>query len=160
MAFRPNVIFMVLAVCAWTAPACFACSCIPVTSAASARDRADAVFLGKVKDVEKQGGETNSWNEQRVIVTLTVERVWKGPVTREFVLPSVMNGASCDGYSWKEGERLLVFATKEQPEANALLDQTKMQRSVYRVSLCGGTTRIDSDHHPFLLELGPGKSPA
>ena len=88
-----------------------ACSCIPPT-VEDARSRADAVFLGAVKKVRVL--EPNNPGS-KVIVEFTVSRVWKGKVTKEFEMRSVLETSFCEGFFKDDlvvGKQLLVFANR------------------------------------------------
>lgn len=87
----------------------FACSCIQPT-VEDARSRADAVFLGTVKKVTVlQSNNPGS----KVLVEFTVSRVWKGKLTKEVEMQSMLETSSCEGFLKDDlvvGKQLLVFA--------------------------------------------------
>jgi hypothetical protein len=88
-----------------------ACTCVPPT-VEEARRHADAIFLGTVKSVTFL--EPNSPGS-RVIVEFSVDRVWKGPVTKEFQMRSIVETTFCEGFFREDlvvGKQLLVFANR------------------------------------------------
>lgn len=123
-------------------------SCALPESALKAMGKADAVFSGKVSKVKYLDDPKQTSPEPRIIVTLKVYRVWKGPINKEFVLHTVYNLWSGDGYFFHEDEEYLVFAYKKKVN----------NKDVYDVKLCGGTFP-QSQAEKFLKELGPGKKP-
>jgi hypothetical protein len=88
----------------------FACTCAEMT-VAEYRDSADAVFLAKVVGKAK----SDALEKDGVEVTLEVERVWKGNISKRTV---VYTGATDDLYlhldlcatRFRSGERYVVFA--------------------------------------------------
>ncbi len=97
-----------------------------------------SVFLGTVSEV-KRLDEKSSRGEQRIQVSFSVERRWKGKDT-DVMLDTWDNKISCEGYWFKEGLRYLVFA---RPGKNGLT-----------VWYCGGVIQDSSkefkEHIEFL----------
>jgi hypothetical protein len=81
-----------------------ACDCNPPSSPEVARDKADAVFEGRVASVSR--GITGS----SLSVTLEVLRVWKGSVYSEVVVETPSAPEEC-GLTFSEGETWVMFAT-------------------------------------------------
>ncbi len=85
-----------------------ACSCIPPEPPLEAKERAAAVFAGRVESIEQsdwlmQGGA------DPVIVRMTVSDVWKGPENQNVTIRTARDSAAC-GYSFEEGKAYLVYA--------------------------------------------------
>jgi hypothetical protein len=88
------------------APQVSACSCRPPQAPKEALKDADAVFSGQVVDIEETNEGINSLK-----VRFDVSRVWKGPETPITIVNTAMQGTAC-GYSFKKGEKYLVYAYK------------------------------------------------
>ena len=88
----------------------FGCTCLPLT-VKQARNQADAVFLGTIRSVTflEPRNPISDAN-----VEFEVTRIWKGAITKSFVMRSVV-GAFCDGFYRGDlvvGKQLLVFANR------------------------------------------------
>lgn len=92
--------------CAW------ACSCLPPGSPAQERDRAAAVFVGRVEQIDapaNPGGEP-------VQVTFTTLGVWKGDVGASTVVQTAFDSAAC-GVAFEQGQEYLVYALQNDSGA-------------------------------------------
>jgi hypothetical protein len=84
----------------------YACSCA-ASSSAQNLERSDAVFLGRVIDL---GGTQNRDVGKVREYTFTVEKAWKGQVTKNITIFSNDGaGASC-GFKFKNKESYLVYS--------------------------------------------------
>jgi hypothetical protein len=125
----------------------FGCTCLPKT-VKQARNQADAVFLGTIRSVtflEPQNPISD------VTVEFKVTRIWKGAITKRFVMRSMV-GAFCDGFYRTDlvvGKQLVVFA-------NRVLDGPT---SRYSTSICT-FTGPPSRYGKTLEQLGEGRLPA
>lgn len=99
-----------------------------------------AVFLAEVLRIEN--------DRQSHLVTLQVERWWKGGDSATLTVSTAKSGAAC-GYNFRKGERYLVYAhggAKDKP---------------LRVSLCSRTrTAKAAKMSGDFKELGEGKAPS
>jgi len=116
------------------------CDCLTPT-VRQARKHADIVFRGRIRGFRDTGkGYQN--------VIFTVDRVWKGRVSRTFEMPALREEAACTGF-WpnflKMGRYLLVYA-------NQFPDSTD-----YMTDICSRTAPVE-DSKDF-RELGSGHQP-
>lgn len=82
-----------------------ACSCEMPSPPSEALADADAVFLGEVVDLRRDGAEVTG----DLIARIAVEEVWKGEVAEVVEVRTALDGATC-GYSFTAGGRDLVYA--------------------------------------------------
>ncbi|WP_421133499.1 hypothetical protein [Alteromonas sp. A079] len=97
----------------------------------------DSVFVGKVVDIQ-QKGTTNQFNEAEVLVNFQQIKRFKGK-DEDTVLDTNINGSSCTGYWFKQGQTMLIYAS----EMNGKLD----------VMWCGGVVVKEENPRQFALEL-------
>jgi hypothetical protein len=128
------VLLSLLALAARPEPAA-ACSCAMPRSPTEALERASAVFRGRVTAIESPAplGITHS-------ARLAVDTAWRGTVTPEMTVTTVLNTAAC-GYPFAVGQDYLVYA---HAGTDALV-----------VTLCSGT-RPTGEAQADLNALGPG----
>ena len=131
-----------------------ACSC-KAQDARTSLPGADAVFSGRVIEVEYVDEKPMRSGDPRVVVTLEVYRIWKGARAKTIVLHTVYNQASCAGYFFKKGEEFLVVAKKNDPATAALYPKSTQSLGV---GLCGGTARL-TEAATVVRLLGKGKKP-
>lgn len=95
------------------APSAGACTCI-IPEVKDALKHADAVFVGKVKEIiEPKTSETASAAERKFYtIKFEVEKSWKGATfVDEFTVLSAHGANECFGFQKvKKGERYLVYA--------------------------------------------------
>ena len=92
-------------------PSARACTCI-VPGVEQALNRADAVFIGKVKEIiePKKTGTSSSPDSKFYTIKFEVEKNWKGAPLAEFSVLSA-HGNGCFAFRRvRKGERYLVFA--------------------------------------------------
>lgn len=109
------------------------CSCLQ-QSPEQAINMSSAVFSGTVT-------ETVSRPSGRVAVTIGVDTVWKGEVSRTMVVTTPGSSAAC-GYNFGEGRSYLVYANGDPPS----------------VSLCSRTAPIQQASDDLDV-LGAGSAP-
>lgn len=100
-----------------SAGSALACSCQP-PSVDEAVHQADAVFMGTIKTVTF-AGPSNGGSQGTVV--FEVNRVWKGHVTRNFDMPSLVAMTACEGFFRQDlvvGKQLLVFAKRSRVGLN------------------------------------------
>lgn len=89
------------------APAAEACTCAPPGEPRAELEHADAVFSGRVVDVETGEQERGF---RRLAVRFALDAVWKGvPEGAEATVWTAEQSAAC-GYSFEPGEEYLVYA--------------------------------------------------
>ncbi len=103
------IVVVALVVLAADARCAWACSCEPPGSTAAERERATAVFAGRVERLEAGNGSIVSKTDPAVQVTFAVQQVWKGDVPQTMFLTTAQWGASC-GYTFEQGQQYLVYA--------------------------------------------------
>ena len=155
------LVTLFLSVIATASPAI--ADCDRPRSALTALKQSDVVFRGTVREVKTAGEPTwtyapfpravpvwHAW-----IVTLDVSRVWKGMAGKRFVLHIVQKQIEDAFIQFEPDSEYLVFALRNSRQNTALFHVVE---PTYGAAGCGGTTfllRFD----PYLVELGPGKSP-
>ena len=89
------------------APPAEACSCAPPSDPRGEMEHADAVFSGRVVDVEPGERERGF---RRLAVRFALDAVWKGLTEGdEATVRTAEQSAAC-GYSFSPGEEYLVYA--------------------------------------------------
>lgn len=89
------------------APAAEACSCAPPSDPRAELEHADAVFSGRVVEVDP-GEQQRGF--RRLAVRFALDAVWKGvPENDEVTVRTAEHSAAC-GYSFEPGEEYLVYA--------------------------------------------------
>ena len=91
---------LIAAVAVFSAQTIFACSCIAPPPPKKALEGASAVFMGKVKSIERV--------DFSVTVTFEVEKSFKGVKTKKVKVMTSSSGASC-GYGFTKGEVYVVY---------------------------------------------------
>jgi hypothetical protein len=132
---------------ALTAGKGLACTCIP-PSTRTAREQADAVFLGKITSLRILSPNNPG---SRVIVDFQVSSVWKGRVPEHFRMESIIETTFCEGFHRTDlglGKELLVFATRVRSGL----------RYVYTTNMCT-LTGLSERSRDILQELGQGEAP-
>jgi hypothetical protein len=104
------------------APSASVCTCI-IPEVKDALKRADAVFIGEVKEIIKPGNSqiTASPQSKFYIIKFEVKKTWKGPAfLTEFSVLSA-HGNGCFAYPpVKKGERYVVFADPLEHEVREI----------------------------------------
>jgi hypothetical protein len=124
-----------------------ACTCIP-PSTETAREQADAIFLGKITSLRIL--EPNNPGS-RVIVDFQVSAVWKGIVPEHFQMESIIETSFCEGFFRSDlvlGKELLVFANRARSGL----------RYIYTTNICT-LTGLAERRQDTIKELGHGKAP-
>jgi hypothetical protein len=114
----------------------YACSCAESNSAQKL-ERSDAVFLGRVMDV---GGTRNREIGKVREYTFTVDKAWKGQLTKTTTIFSNDGaGASC-GFKFKNNESYLVYSFKGangELETNLCTGNLEYQKAKSELSSLG-----------------------
>jgi hypothetical protein len=86
----------------------YACSCV-ASNSAQKLERSDAVFLGRVIDV----GETRNREIGKVReYTFTVDKAWKGQITKTTTIFSNDGASASCGFKFKNNKSYLVYSFK------------------------------------------------
>ena len=153
--------FAILCLLFWDSDSAFSCKCAPFPLA-NRLNSTDAIFSGKTVKVKFLDSPKQNSPEPRIIVTFDVYRFWKGPVGKRFILYTVANKWSCDGFGFREGSEYLVFAYNYTQESKIdrliKFDFSAFGKDIFGTSLCNGT-KLLSDAQEELKELGPGQTP-
>jgi len=124
----------------WGTSLIYGCEC-ETPNVRVARRHANLVFRGKIS------GFRNDAEGYRVAI-FTVDRVWKGHVSRTFEMPALEESVACLGF-WpnflKIGNTLLVYA------------YTLPGSSDYVTDICSRT--VLAERSKDFAELGAGRSP-
>ena len=126
---RRLVVAMILATTSvpLMAQPCLACSCTPPPRNQEEReqraDQADAVFTGKVWNIE--GTDNSSYST--VSARFFVEDAYKGTRRRRVTVTTPNQGAAC-GYYFEEGKRYTVFGYGEGPKRFSTNSCSETQR--------------------------------
>lgn len=126
-----------------SAPAVYACTCLPPGTPTEERDASDLVFSGKVVRIDTVmvdigGGMMYPW----LNVAFRVDRTWKGSDSSAVEILTAVNSGLC-GYHFEVGERYLVYA-------NVFGDYNMPETSICT------RTRAFSNAAEDLMELGEG----
>lgn len=120
----------------------YACSCMQLLSPDEELPNFDAVFSGKVTDMdEKHPTDPIFSSTDPVFVTFDVDTVWKGEKKDTITVKTAQSSASC-GFYFEEEQEYVVYASQYDDE-------------YLEVSLCSRTGLL-SDAIEDLQELGPG----
>ncbi|WP_060665511.1 hypothetical protein [Bacillus sp. CHD6a] len=114
----------------------YACSCLPPGTPQEELAKVDAVFTGKVLEVDEKFNSTTE-------VKLSVTKTWKGVDTKKVVIYTAMDSAAC-GVNFHKDKEYLVYAHLEDEE--------------YTTYLCSRTAELPYAQTD-LKELGEGKEP-
>src|SRR5262245_29389403 len=96
-----------------------------------------SVFTGSVSRVEYLEPDRRD-HEPQILVTFDVDEVWRGPVSRTFVVRTVHNKWTCRGFYFQEGEKYLVVARDVLKREAA----RRQPAEFGGVSLCNGTSLL------------------
>lgn len=118
----------------------FACTCVPPRSPAEERERAAAVFSGKVLQIKRHKSAEDIFGGVEVV--FRVDKAWKGARNRTVSVFTSSQSAAC-GYSFSKGHTYLVYAS-----ANS--------GGRLSTSICSRTKRL-KDAREDLDELGNGR---
>ncbi|WP_171056068.1 hypothetical protein [Paenibacillus sinopodophylli] len=120
-----------------------ACSCVERGTIQDTMNKSDAVFEGTAVSVKPSAAAWLRSNGTSVKTSFQVSEVWKGHVAPKIEVLTAGSEDSC-GYTFKEGERYLVYA--------------RATGAALEVNLCSGTLlRSDADSH--IAQLGSGSLP-
>jgi hypothetical protein len=116
------------------------------------KQRADLVFSGAVTNMQQL-------DYRHSLVTLNVEKVWKGPRGRRVVLHNTVD--NIDSYRFPVdavGKQYLVFAGRLTPQQRSGFSLGEKEHA-FGVPICGGGTGPLQQHERELRDLGRGRAP-
>ena len=116
------------------------CTCVPPQSPAEERERAAAVFSGKVNQIKKTKAADDIFGGVEVV--FRVDKAWKGARKRTVSVFTSSQSAAC-GYSFSNGLTYLVYASADSSGRLS-------------TNICSRTKRL-KDAREDLDELGTGK---
>ncbi|MCM3759799.1 hypothetical protein M3212_03240 [Alkalihalobacillus oceani] len=122
-----------------------ACSCVENRGVEEALELADAVFSGRVLDVQEQKGADGS---QAKAVHFSVDRAWKGVNETEIIIATGLGGGDC-GIDFIVGEEYVVYANQSSWYASI---------APLEAIICSRTTSLAAAEED-LRELGEGTQP-
>jgi hypothetical protein len=118
-----------------------ACSCVPPGPPTVELNRADAVFAGKVTDIDRPLLFNTS--ADLVKVTIEVTRFWKGGISRVVTVTTARETPTC-GFPFEAGKEYIVYASKRD--------------GALETNLCT-RTKLLSNAQEDLSQLGLGEVP-
>ena len=144
LAILASLVLVVLGVVFLFPPDCaYACSCPIPPGAERALSSSEAVFSGKVVEIDRPS-EGPGWSSgDPETDTFRVSESWKGPKGAMLEVKTPVAGMSC-GYPFKEGQEYLVYASEGQQGLET--------------SLCSATKPL-SKAGADLAVLGNGEKP-
>jgi hypothetical protein len=111
---RISILLLLAAAVIIVRPNCaYACSCRPPGTPAEELNQSDAVFLGRVVEVNAGSGDSTT-------VTFDVSNVWKGQITRTSILVTPGSSASC-GFTFEQGKDYVVYGRMNEGSLNTNL---------------------------------------
>lgn len=128
--------------------------CVTVSVSGSARFAA-VVFSGTAMNVAVN--TASEWPS--TIVAFDVDRVWKGEVTKQFVVYSFTR--TTEGLDFKAGKKYLVLAHAQTPNEREDLKLVATPLPVFVVGQCGdGTREMARIPAPEIADMGPWTAPS
>lgn len=121
-----------------------ACSCAELQTAARELERSQAVFSGKVLDIEDK---RNSKGYITKSVLFEVTNTWKGVTQSQIIITTGQGGGDC-GFTFTKGQEYLVYANESEMYGAKTLVTLICDRTNY-------LTALKND----LTVLGAGKPP-
>ena len=120
----------------------FACEKEPLAPPAAFAE-ADVVFRGVVDNLVYLDSPEKAKTDPRIIVTIGVKEVWKGPVQQVVTLHTTHNRSGCNGYEFKAGKEYLVYSRYNRRADTFLARLFAPERPTLGVKIYGGTKPID-----------------
>jgi hypothetical protein len=117
---RISILLVVAAAFIIVRPNCaYACSCRPPGTPVEELNQSDAVFLGRVVEVNAARGSITGSGDSTT-VTFDVSKVWKGQITRTSILVTPGSSASC-GVTFEQGKDYVVYGRMNEGSLNTNL---------------------------------------
>ncbi len=91
-----------------------------ILSGKNALDAASMVFQGKVENLQYLDSPEQTDLEPRIIVTFSVNKLFKGEAGKQVIIHTTHNKSSCNGYVFEAGKEYLVY-TKENKKRSRLI---------------------------------------
>jgi hypothetical protein len=138
---RISILLVLAAAAIIVRPNCaYACSCRPPGTPAEELNQSDAVFLGRVVEVNAARGSITGSGDSTT-VTFDVSKVWKGQITRTSILVTPGSSASC-GFTFEQGKDYVVYG--------------RMNEGSLTTNLCS-RTRLAEEASEDIAALGAGQ---
>jgi len=134
----------------------FACEKEPLIPP-KALAEADMVFRGVVENLVYLDNPEKSKTDPRVIVTIGVKQVWKGPAQQVVTLHTTHNRTGCNGYEFKAGKEYLVYSRYNHRADTFLAKLFAPKVPTLGVKTYGGTKSIESAEEDLKF-LGNGSA--
>lgn len=125
----------------------YACSCAAPPSVEDALNQKDAVFSGKVIEMNEKKRPIMS-SADPITVRLQVDQVWKGEVGKTQTISTARDGASC-GFHFEVGHEYIIYAHAKTYGGDERLETILCDR-----------TKLLSAADEDLNTLGRGEPPA
>jgi hypothetical protein len=125
---RSIQITLIVVVLGFMAPSVLGCSC-ETPSQRNAFRKARIVFLGKVVQVKVASTHTERTLDYPYAVTFQVERSWKGVHSDTITILARAPFLPCEGFTFHEGDRYLVYAYGDDLLVPVSCTQTKLADS-------------------------------
>ena len=125
----------------------YACSCMQPLSPDEEVSKYDAVFSGKVINVSEVNlNDPILSSSEPMLVTLDIDKVWKGDKKETIIVKTALTSASC-GFPFVENQEYIVYAA-------AYNDETLEVNSCSRTSLLSDAIEdLQELNHGFSIEL-------
>jgi hypothetical protein len=127
------------------------CIGMPLRSIA---DQAAVMFSGTV--VKIAANAASDWGGQ--VITFDVDRVWKGPLTKQFVIYSFTR--TPEPFQFTVGTKYVVAAHIQTTEERTQFGLAASESPTFGVGQCGDGTRAYEYAQAEIPDLGPGRSPS
>ncbi|WP_239696788.1 hypothetical protein [Paenibacillus oryzisoli] len=123
----------------------YACSCAMPQTVEAQFNRSEAVFAGRVLDVNEQRNVNGSMTKA---ARFEVSRIWKGASQSQFIIHTGSGGGDC-GFNFEKGKEYLVYAGRSSMYGDKELLVT---------IICDRTAALDQAHEDLAV-LGEGNVP-
>ncbi|WP_167568741.1 hypothetical protein [Brevibacillus migulae] len=125
----------------------YACSCVQLPDVQEALAKAEAVFAGKVIQINepKPNGQGILSSSDPVTVTFEVTQTWKGDTQKQVRVQTALDSASC-GYEFTLNEAYVVYTYKNE-------------QGVLETNICTRTNTLTAASEDLGV-LGIGKQPS
>ncbi len=148
-----------------------ACTCVSALATTARTEMADAarVFRGTVIETRRlpDHPDPDARVRWRFVITIRVNRIWKGPPTPTVTLYDLSPGTDCQGFGFEVGKEYLVYASEDSAKDlkingrlfYAWTDLFAEGTPMLRPKSCSSTGLTSEKYvHHALDELGPGRA--
>jgi len=117
---------------------------------------ADVIFQGEIENLQYLDDPNQTKTEPRIIVTFSVEKVWKGVVGKTITIQTTHNKSTCNGYEFKAGVEYLVYSQYNKRADNFLAKLFSPSQPTLGIKVYTGTKLLSDAKHD-LAYLGSTK---